>query len=183
MTEKWNADITSIDNSTKIENNLFEESRRCLLTVYHSYVQNHAGYLITLGIGFLVLVSSFESFYRNNYDKCVFWGFMIALVVLLAFCFLRMFYWTTYTNLTIGISQKYACEVFNKQQNDPENKHGYPISEKAPYTVILQTAIDKALRTNANNKDLPILYRIGLKLILLKFNRNLLRIKLVKVKK
>jgi hypothetical protein len=45
----------------KVDETDFEETRRCLLTSYYSYVQTHAGYIIALIIGFVAIIATFES--------------------------------------------------------------------------------------------------------------------------
>lgn len=49
-----------------IDENDFEESRRCLFTSYHSYVQTHAGYIIALTMGFFTVISAFDKFLSNG---------------------------------------------------------------------------------------------------------------------
>jgi hypothetical protein len=51
---KWYATKTEVDAKD------FEESRRCLLNSYHSYVQTHAGHIVGLILGLAAVFSTLE---------------------------------------------------------------------------------------------------------------------------
>jgi hypothetical protein len=133
-------DVYQID-ITKVTESSFEEARRSLLNLYHSYVQNHAGYLITVGIGLSVVISSFASFYKNIVSLVLFWVIIVLLVLASLYLFLRLKYWTTCTSLIIGISKEGAIKAFNAFQTDKNNKDPYLFDETPPYLVVLQRAM------------------------------------------
>jgi hypothetical protein len=117
----WIASKVNVDKQT------FEESRRCLLTVYHSYIQNHAGYLIALIIGLIALLSTSESFFRTLGSL----GFWVSFGVVLALIFydlLRMIYWNHCVSQAIGLSEEIAHSV--ETQNRSLTKKGLKIDLK-----------------------------------------------------
>lgn len=130
----WTARREKSINSELIDEEDFEETRRCMLTSHHSYVQTHAGYIIALIIGFSAIVSTFESFIKSTGGTIVFIILILSIIGASAFMTLRIFYWTIYANLTMAIPIDMAFEFFNNN-----NKTVY----KAPNTVIIQTAVDK----------------------------------------
>ncbi|MGD0994192.1 MAG: hypothetical protein ABR909_01545 [Candidatus Bathyarchaeia archaeon] len=134
----------------------FEESRRCLLNSYHSYIQNHVGYLIAIVVGILGLVSSYEYFIKIvNFFKIPYGNYIFIFLGVLIFGtatmydFLRISYWTTYANVANAISIDNAIDYFNnynKEENNKEKKLAY--FNKAPNTAIIQHAIIKQIQSD-----------------------------------
>jgi len=130
----------------EIDEKEFEETRRCLLNTYHSYVQNHVGYMIAIVIGFVGLVLSSENFFKNIHSNYIFMIPIVIIFVGIAFYdFLRINYWTYYVSVAISIPKNLAIDFFNQ-------KCAYPKKAPAPYTAILQIAIKVALRINAKDR-------------------------------
>jgi uncharacterized membrane protein len=150
----WIADDSNVDK------NMFEESRRCLLTAYHSYVQNHAGYLIAIIIGLIALFSTINGFI-SVFGLFVFLISALAIGGLIVFDVLRMGYWSAYASTTIVISTKYAIEVFNDINS---KKKSYTIEYPAPETAILQWAVLRTLWISTKDKNQSFLRRNLLKL-------------------
>jgi hypothetical protein len=140
-----------------INENDFEESRRCLLTSYHSYVQTHAGYIIGLIIGLFAVIATFHDFLING-----FWGtfaFIFLILAILgtsAYMTLRIFYWTAYANVANGISIDNALDYFNNYNKNKKDKKLVYFS-KAPNTAIIQHAIVEQLQIDFNRS--PWYYR------------------------
>ncbi len=84
----------------------FEESRRCLLNVYHSYVQNHAGFAIAVIIGAFTLLSSWNSFFGTNktaLSPYIFFSLISALGSAGFYVLIRTMYWTNYAGCLTSI--------------------------------------------------------------------------------
>jgi hypothetical protein len=138
----------------------FEETRRCLLSSYHSYVQTHAGYIIALLIGIFASIASFQDFF--NYGFYGVFAFVILNVVIFlmsGFMSLRIVYWSLLASNTIGIPMENAIENFNKQ-NSIYNK---PYYNRAPNTQIIQAGINQQLRENIKNKEISRLQKWAIK--------------------
>lgn len=153
----WIADNSNVDRNT------FEESRRCLLTAYHSYVQNHAGYLIAIVIGLIALLSTVNSFI-SIFGSTVFGISTLFILGLIFFDLLRMGYWSAYASTTILISTNYAIDTFNKIN---AKKISYTVEYPAPETAILQWAIHRTLLISTQDKKQSFLRRKFLKLAML----------------
>ncbi|MGA2768373.1 MAG: hypothetical protein ABSF24_08685 [Candidatus Bathyarchaeia archaeon] len=131
----------------EICNKEFEETRRCLLISYHSYVQNHAGYLIAIMIGSVVLISSWNNFFMNISSEVI---FSLLLIVPIGCVFVymvwRTFYWTSYATGAIHMSLEDAIPLFNEANS--KSKVPYLEEDPAPYTAILQMAIWQRRKKN-----------------------------------
>ena len=108
----------------------FEESRRCLINSYDSYIQNHAGLLIAVIIGGLALLTEWRNFIINGFwfgtGVLVFIG-LIALVIFGFFYIVsRMSYWTKYADVALSVSQKVCLNTWKKgnvkDKDDEETK-------------------------------------------------------------
>jgi hypothetical protein len=144
----------------------FEETRRCLLNSYHSYVQTHAAYMIALVIGLLTLISSFAAFFKSFYWIIAF--LYLVAGILLAYVILRTTYWTYYASKAITLTLDDAIMLFNKHNKHryESKKPYYPKTKNPPYTAILQIAIAQNLIDDWHAKDLPwplrLLWRLHL---------------------
>jgi hypothetical protein len=80
--EEFNKEIKLIsEDQNKIT--LFEDTRRCLLTIYRSNIQTHAGYLIAIIVGSLAFVSRFDIFFsisQEPYSSLARLGYYIIIV-------------------------------------------------------------------------------------------------------
>ena len=123
----------------------FEETRRCLFNSYHSYVQNHVGYLIVIGVGFLSLVSTNQYLFKINYGNIV---IILAAFIFGIVDFLRIEYWTWYANVAIILPEKAAIKFF--YEYPPEKKYDYSEEELPPNTAILQLATSSFLWDKVN---------------------------------
>jgi hypothetical protein len=149
----------------------FEDSRRCLLNSYHSYVQTHAGYIIALIIGFIAIIATFESFIKSNVGTFAFIFLIIAIVGTSAFFTLRIFYWTLMVNVAISIPIDTALGYFNDANKT--------YSCKAPNTVIIEVAIDKQLKLDIQAGSMPWYKRWAYKIARISFERLLKRLKVI----
>lgn len=138
------------------EETTFEETRRCLLTAYHSYVQNHAGYLIAITVAFIALLTTSESFIKT-YGSLAFGLSVVVIGLFVIYDLLRMGYWTVYADETIHISYKYALNLFNIR--NPELRDHYPNLYPAPASAILEIAIRFNLEMKAQSKHTPRIQR------------------------
>jgi hypothetical protein len=132
-----------------MEPTLFEETRRCLLNSYHSYVQSHAGYMIALIIGFIALFASVETFWKDIYGIIAFLvlvGFIVAGSI---FDYLRIAYWSALVSNTIVVIREQAVQIFN--ETNPKSAN--PYFEEAPYTAILQNAVIHLLQESACDEN------------------------------
>ncbi len=162
--EKWKSDINKCDKAQ------FEESRRCLLTAYHTYVQNHAGILIALFIGLTALLSYSDSFSKIQgllsvcgykiitYSTLAFWLSLIGICSAIFYDVLRIGYWSLNANEAILMSPDYAYELFNRE--DVKLKPSYPANRPAPETAILQIAIYNELWLLTKKTEIPRLRRL-----------------------
>ena len=126
-----------------------EETRRCLLNMYHSNIQTHAGYLIGIIIGSLALFSRMDTFFGT---LAVFvysdWFFLFLLwLIIIAFIWnvLRIVYWTSYVNNAITLSAKEAAEKFNRHnvKRKEKGESYYVKTNKPPLTIMFQRGIEK----------------------------------------
>jgi hypothetical protein len=162
-TDKENSKETWIATKEEVGEQDFEETRRCLLTSYHSYVQIHSGYVITLIIGLATFIPTviftFGTLFKSLVGIFAF-GFLIAgIVIMFAFMVymvLRIFYWTIYANVALSLPIDKALENFNdfinKNKNkalNRKNKYGkYDFSYKAPNTSIIGNAIASEIQND-----------------------------------
>lgn len=96
-----------------------EETRRCLLKMYHSDIQTHAGYLIGIIIGSLTIFSRLDAFFGSS---AVFphsgWVFLVlfGLIALAGFwTILRIYYWTILSGYVQGTPLNEMYDLFNKK--------------------------------------------------------------------
>jgi hypothetical protein len=123
----------------------FDETRRCLLNSYNSYVQNHAGYMIAFIIGFLALMSNFRSFFEAGPLWILLFCLLIVAVLGVSFyTILRITFWSSFANNAISMSQDYMISIL-MDANEPEQ-----FFKEAPFTSILQAAIWQQLITHVN---------------------------------
>jgi hypothetical protein len=143
----------------------FEESRRCLLNSYHSYVQTHAGYLIALIVGFFAVLSAFKDFYTDGIGIITLYGIAIStplLVILLTILFasgwitLRILYWSTLASAATTIPIMSALEYFNRV-NKPNREVFY--RTPAPCTQIIQIGIRESIKEQIACGDMRRLKR------------------------
>jgi len=151
----------------------FEDSRRCLLNSYHSYVQTHAGYIIALIIGFIAIVVTFESFIKSS-GTIAFVLLIIAIVGTSAFFALRIFYWTLLANVAIRIPIDVALGYFNDYNAEKKR-----YSCKAPNTAIIQIAIDKQIKYEIEIGSLPWYNICAYKVARISFGGLLKRLKVI----
>ena len=148
--EVWEANISNVNR------NDFEESRRCLLTAYHSYVQNHAGYLIAVIIGLIALFTSSSSFFRfGSLAFVISLGLITALII---YVLIRMEFWTSYANQAITLGFELSIYNFNKLNS--ESPSPYTNKFPAPESAILQIAAYCQLKFLAENPKTPLRKRI-----------------------
>jgi hypothetical protein len=148
----------------------FEESRRCLLNSYHSYVQTHAGYMIAITIGFLTIISNFDSFFKSGpviatlSISTVFltftWGFLAFLILIFLILFAswymikRIRYWASYASLAVSLTFDDAILLFNEYNAKREKDGLRYYYEKALCTAILQLggARNKIIESEGNTR-------------------------------
>jgi hypothetical protein len=118
----------------------FDETRRCLLNSYNSYIQTHAGYMIALIIGLLTLISAFGAFFKSLELTTVFILLIIAILLVSFYVVVRIYYWTYFANTAISVTIDDVILLFNK--NNTEFKS---FTKKPPCLAILQIAISQKL--------------------------------------
>ena len=79
----WCSNSLRMVSANEIKYSEFEEARRCLISSYDSYIQNHTGLLIAVIIGGLALIAEWRNFQVNGYSISIF----IGLLVLVGFGF------------------------------------------------------------------------------------------------
>lgn len=133
----------------RIDKKEFEEARRCLLNSYHSYVQNHAGYVIALVIGLLALISNYDSFLKTG--SVIVFGFFCFFIMLIVGAFFymvrRIQYWTSFADLALCLTLDDVILFFNYRNSTWPN----PYLTEAPHLAILQLAIYQRLRIGDPN--------------------------------
>jgi len=152
----WKASITSFDEEKE-----FEETRRCLLNSYNSYVQNHSGYTITVLIGFFAVIFNFDAFLKTIGGTIVFVILLFGIISATIFFALRIVYWSIWVSVTITILPYKAIEYFNTRRIlipinktvdyfntvTAENKYYF---YKSSYMSVLQFAISRQIREDEN---------------------------------
>ena len=148
--DRWEVPKDEINESE------FDESRRCLLNTYNSYIQTHAGYMIALIIGFLALLSSFRSFIDGGLVAVIFFVILLA-GVLKAFSYilLRITFWSSFANDAISLSQGEVIRSFI----DANPKKEEQFFKEAPCTGILHGGIFQFLKTGAHSRYSKLVYR------------------------
>lgn len=147
-----------------------EETRRCLLKMYHSDIQTHAGYLIGIIIGSLTVFSRLDAFFGSS---AVFphssWVFLVlfGLIALAGFwTILRIYYWTILAGYVQGTPLNEIYDFFNKKNNERAQKkekgNYFPVDLEPPPTVVIQWAIDRALDRDVREKKLGCSKKIAL---------------------
>jgi len=155
--EIWKATITNVDEKE------FEETRRCLLNSYNSYVQTHAGYIISLIVGLTVfiatVISTSNTILKSIGGTITFSILIIGIVVFIISIFymsLRIVYWTLWASVALTIPEEKVFYHFNTRKiSIPIDKtHDYfntindenrDYFSKAPNTDIIQVAIGRQL--------------------------------------
>jgi hypothetical protein len=175
----WIAIRKKIDekDSEKVDEADFEETRRCLLNLYHSYVQTHAGYLIALVIGLVTFIPTviftFDTLLKSLGGTTVFSILIIGIILmfgLLVLNVVRVYYWTIYANNVTFIPIDKAIKYFNERKiTIPINKRleDFPelYSYKMPNTNIIQIAIGVQIRNDFKNNASPWYNKLALWLI------------------
>ena len=148
----WVADESNINDD-------FEESRRCLLNNYHSYVQTHAGYLIALIIGLFAIVATFKDFFVNGFiGLLAFLGLTGSILLVSAFMGLRIIYWSSWASAAITIPIEKAVRYFNE-----DNKIEKTYLTRAPNTQIIQLGIRDAIKQNIARKEISRIRKLAIK--------------------
>ena len=143
----WIATTENIDKD-------FEETRRCLLNSYHSYVQTHAGYIIALIIGASTVIYSFNAFRGIGiFGTIAFIALILAILGVSGFIGLRIVYWTLWASVAITLTMDKAINYFNDTNKT--------YTSKAPNTAIIQNAIDREI--HVENDLLPWYKKLALK--------------------
>jgi hypothetical protein len=145
----WKATKENIDND-------FEETRRCLLSSYHTYIQTHAGIIIALLIGFFTVISSFDAFLKNGFwqiQTFLFIGLIVGIIIAVAYMLLRIVYWVILVNVAITIPIDSVLDHFNKFNKT--------YSSKAPNTNIITHAICEKIKFEKNK--MPCYKKLALK--------------------
>jgi hypothetical protein len=154
--EKYDKNMIWIARKEEIKED-FEETRRCLLNSYHSYVQTHAGYIIALIIGLSAIISTFDFFIKTLGGTL---GFIflvfIAIPILTIIMFLRITFWTIFANYAISMPMDKIVANFN------EYHIKYLENAPAPNTAVIQFAILKEIGKNLNN--MPFLDKCAVKI-------------------
>ena len=148
----WVAKESSINND-------FEESRRCLLNNYHSYVQTHAGYLIALILGLFAVIATFKDFLAAGLTgQIAILGLIGSIVIASAFMGLRIIYWSSWASGAITITEDNAIRYFND-----ENKIEKTYLTKAPNTHIIQCGIKYAIKQNIAKNEISFIRKLAIK--------------------
>jgi len=153
IAKKWYATLESVDNAD------FEDSRRCLMNSYHSYVQTHAGYIIALTIGLFTIISASETFLKYGFwqvQAFAFYSLIAGILFGIVVMFLRIVYWTLWANVAITIPISKALEYFNNS-----NKI---YSTKAANTAIIQSAIREQILQTIEEKKLLWYEKLAIKI-------------------
>jgi uncharacterized membrane-anchored protein YhcB (DUF1043 family) len=97
----------------------FEVTRRCLLKMYHSNIQTHAGYLIGIIIGSLTLFSRLDTFFVQSavslYFDLIFWFLLWVVIIAGIWVILRIVYWTSASNYIFSNTLNDIREKFNSR--------------------------------------------------------------------
>jgi hypothetical protein len=94
------------------ENDL-ESDRRCMLKLFHTYIQTHAGYAIGIAVG----ASAIAANYRNFVELNLFPAFLILILFMIgwaAYQLKRILYWTSYANVILGINSHQLEMLFER---------------------------------------------------------------------
>ncbi len=115
----------------------FEAARRCMIRLYHTYNQTHAGYLIAIGVGALALFSNIEALFKffSWIGIGLIFGFLICLFALTG---LRVIYWSTVASLCTGITSNTACFYFNLINQSYFDRQEPYYADEAPYTRVIE---------------------------------------------
>ena len=166
----WVADIKEQDvkQNKIIDETDFEETRRCLLDSYHSYVQNHVGYIVALVIGLVTIISTiiftFNALLQTIIGTSAFLILLIGIGIMLfltPYNALRIAYWSFFTSIALTIPISLAARLFNdyNRLNQPfPNREG----ERAPNTAIIQYAIIQAILEGKENNRLSPIQRLAI---------------------
>jgi hypothetical protein len=91
------------------QNDNLENTRLCLLKLWHGYNQTHAGYLIAIIIGTLTLISRWDIVfvvYNLPIVRYAFYFILIAISCVVSYVIKRMFYWITLSSFLAKIEKK-----------------------------------------------------------------------------
>ena len=124
----------------------FEETRRCLLTSYHFFVQTHAGYIIALIIGASVIISTFDVFFKSTLGIIFFILLLVGISIMTVLMFARIVYWTLLASVAITLTMDKAIIYFNDTNKT--------YTSKAPNTAIIQNAIDEQINYQIRHRNL-----------------------------
>ncbi len=139
------------------DNSLFEKTRGDMITVYHSYIQNHVGYLLALIIGFLSLIANWTYFFNGqaviNY---IFWLLIHVIFFAGLWVGFRIFYWVTWTSYLLSITYEIAVELF-KETTDWEK---YKLKNPKPSCgSIIHVAVRESMNGYVTNES-PLKYNL-----------------------
>ncbi len=146
-------------NRGMAQNSEFEFARRAMLQLYHSNIQTHAGYIITIGVGLAALAANYSNFVERSIVPS-FWVLVLAFIGFALYALKRIFLWTVYTSAVIAIPEYkaeklfmcwYLSDSFRRESEDREVQTGY-WRDSAPFTLRLQCAIDQHLIRDNDNE-------------------------------
>jgi hypothetical protein len=155
----WKATKKTVNSSD------FEETRRCLFSSYNTSIQTHAGIIIALTIGLFTVISAFDVFFKSGFwGALTFYALIILILIASGIMFLRIVYWTIWTNIALAIQMERVFDYFNVDCiNEAKIKLGKNIEDrnneiknyfcKSPDTAMIQYAIKKLIiRSLEKNK-------------------------------
>jgi len=125
----------------------FEETRRCLLNLYNSNIQTHAGYIIAIIIGVLALISNVETFLKNPILAVIFWILIAMCIGLPIYMIGRISFWTYYSSSAKFLTLDDAIELYKKNHlGKIDLKKGTPSVTNILNVSISQKLLDDKLQ-------------------------------------
>lgn len=124
----------------------FEETRRCMLKVFASHIQTHAGLLIAIIIGAFTLISRFSDFYalRNN---AITFGLLLSILIGAgSYLLCRIFYWSFCDNAAVIVHYSIIEKICNDEKKEIKVEKGENVKEPIPQTHALAFFIAKYLK-------------------------------------
>jgi hypothetical protein len=126
----------------------FEETRRCMLKVYSSHIQTHAGLLIAIIIGAFTLISRFDVFYSFRNGTVTFGLLLSILIGAGSYLLCRIFYWSFFDNAAVIVHYSLIENIRRRKENLIEIKieNGENLKEPITQTHALATFIEGYLK-------------------------------------
>ena len=142
-------------SSDPAEVKCFEETRRCLLRMYHSNIQTHAGYLLAIIVASVTLIVNWENFFPSIEKTLLFWtqfvfyGLVISIIGFTFYVLQRMLYWNAFNNVVLTLTIPETINYLEKYIERHSDLRNITIK---PYTRAFQLAA-KARLTDIHESE------------------------------